>query len=87
MRKVLLLALIAATLLLGESPLLADECMEGNCQDGTGSGFTEEGKIYTGEWKNGLPHGTGTLFISKGKTVEGLWERGKLIKEEEPASR
>lgn len=80
MRKSYWLALITGALLLLPLSLRADECMEGNCQDGTGTGFTQEGKIYAGEWQNGLPHGTGKLFISKNKTLEGRWEQGQLIK-------
>ena len=53
--------------------------MDGNCEDGVGTGFTDEGKIYSGEWHDGQPHGVGKLIISKGKYLEGQWEKGKLI--------
>ena len=62
-------------------PLAADECMEGDCEEGIGIGFTAEGKIYQGQWKDGLPHGNGKLLISKGKYIEGFWEKGKLVEE------
>jgi hypothetical protein len=62
--------------------ILADECMEGDCDNGYGTGFTEDNKIYEGEWKDGLPHGQGTLYLSKGKVVEGMWEKGELVKVE-----
>ncbi len=61
--------------------LLADECMEGDCNNGIGKGFTEDYKIYSGEWKNGMPHGYGRLYISKGKVLEGRWQEGRLIEE------
>lgn len=61
--------------------LLADECMEGDCDNGVGTGFTEDNKVYEGEWQDGLPHGKGKLFVSSGKVIEGLWEKGELIKE------
>ena len=62
-------------------PVLADECMEGDCNNGVGTGFTEEGKIYEGEWKDGYPHGKGKLQVTKGKVIEGKWERGELVQE------
>lgn len=66
---------------LASTPLAADECMEGNCEDGVGTGFTEEGKIYQGQWKDGRPNGAGKLFESKGIYLEGNWENGKLKEE------
>ena len=62
--------------------VFADECMEGDCDNGFGTGFTEDNKIYEGEWVNGMPHGKGKLYLSKGKVVEGIWEKGELVKEE-----
>ena len=63
------------------APLLADECMEGDCDNGFGSGFTDNSKIYEGEWKDGLPHGQGKLYVSKGKIIEGTWDKGELVQE------
>ncbi len=39
---------------------------------------TEEGKIYQGQWQDGLPHGKGKLTKSKGKYLEGVFEKGEL---------
>lgn len=77
-----ILVLLMVFGLLAPGALVADECMEGDCDDGIGTGFTEEGKIYEGEWKDGYPHGKGKLYISKGKVIAGEWAKGKLIKEE-----
>ena len=60
--------------------LLADECMDGDCDNGFGTGFTNDNKIYEGEWKDGVPHGKGKLFKSKGEVIEGVWEKGELVK-------
>lgn len=80
--KKCILFIVAAFSLLLMSPLYADECMEGDCDNGYGTGFTEDNKVYEGEWKDGLPNGRGTLYISRGKSIEGLWEKGELVKEE-----
>ncbi|MCL7489429.1 MAG: hypothetical protein M8357_14785 [Desulfobulbaceae bacterium] len=57
----------------------ADECLEGDCDHGYGTGFTEDNIIYEGEWRHGLPHGQGKLFVSGNKVVEGRWEQGELV--------
>jgi len=59
----------------------ADECMEGNCDNGFGTGFTDDNKVYEGEWKGGMPHGKGKLYVSKGEVIEGTWENGVLVEE------
>lgn len=58
--------------------LIASECLEGNCENGFGTGFTHN-KVFEGEWKDGLPHGKGKLIIKKGEVIEGVWEKGKLV--------
>lgn len=74
--------LIAAVLILPVN-VFADECLEGDCGNGTGKGFTEEGKLYEGEWQDGEPHGQGRLFVSKSKVLEGRWQNGNLLEEQE----
>ena len=81
MRKLHLLSIVILFLFI-MSPLHADECMEGDCDNGFGTGFTEDNQVYEGEWQDGMPHGKGTLYIAKGKSVTGTWEKGELIKEE-----
>ena len=81
MRKWMIIVLVALSLVLPVT-LRADECMEGDCDNGFGTGFTEDNLIYEGEWKDGVPDGKGTLYLSKGKVVTGIWEKGKLVKEE-----
>ena len=55
--------------------------MDGDCEDGVGTGCSDEGKIYQGQWQDGLPHGTGKLFLVKKKYTEGVWEQRTLKKE------
>jgi hypothetical protein len=78
MRTWLLAALVLLSLLF---PVMvtADECLEGDCDNGFGTGFTEDNRIYKGEWKHGLPHGQGKLFLPGDKVVEGRWENGELV--------
>lgn len=80
MKKIILLALLAIVLQLPATSG-ADECLEGDCDEGTGTGFTAEGKIYRGEWQHGLPHGYGRLTLARDKVVEGRWEKGRLVEE------
>lgn len=70
--------LVIAVLFLPQ-PLFADECLEGDCDNGRGKGFTEEGKLYDGQWLDGEPHGQGRLFIAKDKVLTGRWQHGQLI--------
>ncbi len=76
-----ILILLAVLLLLGPSTMMADECMEGDCDNGFGTGFTENNKVYEGEWQDGMPHGQGKLYVSKGVVVVGEWEKGELVKQ------
>ena len=80
MKKITLLMLLTFSLSFS-AIAFADECMEGDCDNGSGTGFTEEGKLYSGEWQDGLPHGMGKLTISKGKHLEGRWEKGLLVED------
>ncbi len=80
MKKLVILFLLALGIIFS-TITFAEECMEGDCDDGTGTGFTEEGKLYSGEWKDGKPHGIGKLTISKGKHLEGRWEKGQLVED------
>ena len=80
MRKKILIMVAAFSIFLS-TPLYADECMEGDCDNGYGTGFTEDNKVYEGEWQDGMPHGQGKLFLSKGKVIEGVWEKGELVED------
>jgi hypothetical protein len=47
---------------------------------GQGEYTWPDGKVYTGEWRNGKMHGEGKMKV-KGKTVKGTWENGKIVKD------
>lgn len=46
-------------------------------QDGTGEKYYNDGKIYKGQLKNGIPHGSGILFLPGDNTFEGQFADGK----------
>ena len=71
--------LLALLLLLSPVVTLADECFEGDCENGLGNGFTEDGKIYEGQWREGEPHGKGKLFVSRDKILEGEFVKGEFV--------
>lgn len=79
MKKTILLILLASSIQF-PTAARADECMSGDCENGIGTGFTDEGTLYNGEWQDGLPHGFGKLTIAK-EQIEGRWEKGKLVEE------
>lgn len=80
MKKITVI-LLFAWCLASPAKLIADECMEGDCDNGFGSGFTDANLIYEGEWKDGVPDGKGKLYKSKGQVIEGVWKKGELVKE------
>ncbi len=79
--KIFIWLILTSAVLIFPQDIFADECLEGDCENGFGKGFTEEGQLYAGEWLDGLPHGQGRLFVDKGKVLEGRWQQGNLIEE------
>ena len=68
-------------MLLSPSIALSDECFEGDCENGLGKGFTEEGHVYEGQWLDGEPHGRGKLFISRDKVLDGEFKNGEFVED------
>ena len=54
-----------------------DECVEGNCINGKGKKVWSNGRVYIGDFKNGLRDGNGINEIN-GHRYEGDWKEGKL---------
>ena len=69
MRKcgVLLLAILCTC----ASAAMAAQCIEGDCINGRGSIIHEDGRKYTGEFKNGIIDGTGIFHHADGSVYEG----------------
>lgn len=76
-----LTVLLALFLLVQPLALWADECMEGDCDSGIGTGFTDDGLIYAGQWQDGQPNGSGRMHLKDGSVAEGIWKDGQLIGE------
>ena len=55
--------------------LLNAQCLSGNCEDGTGVSVIDSTIIYSGNFKNNLPHGTGKFSNAYGLIYEGgVWK-------------
>ena len=48
----------------GKKPLFtANNCVSGNCDQGTGAATNDQGDLYYGNWVNGKPHGLGSVYF------------------------
>ena len=57
------------------------ECIDGNCENGTGIYVFTDGSSYSGEWKDGYPEGSGILKFIDGSENTGEWSHGIYIGE------
>jgi hypothetical protein len=48
--------------------------------DGEGKMTYADGRVYTGQFRDGRANGKGTLTFPDGKVQSGEWENGKLVK-------
>lgn len=88
MKKILLLAFILFAYF---TPLQAfggeegcdeeGECIEGDCENGSGMYVFTDGSSYSGAWKDGFPDGSGILKYIDGSKDEGEWKGGFYIGE------
>lgn len=53
-------------------------CIEGNCQNGSGTYVFHDRTRYVGTFRNGLPNGQGVVYYPSGDRYEGRLERGNL---------
>ena len=54
-----------------------EDCIEGNCIDGKGKKVWQNGRVYIGDFKNGLRDGIGMGEIN-GNKYEGEWKDDKI---------
>ena len=52
-------------------------CVEGDCENGSGTYTYHIGKKYVGDWKDSKKHGQGTYFYPDGKVYVGEFQNGK----------
>ena len=56
----------------------AEGCIEGDCDNGTGTYIFSDGGKYSGQWKNLRQHGKGSATLATGSTYEGDWNNGLI---------
>jgi hypothetical protein len=63
------------------SPLAAysDECVQGDCVNGTGTMVFSTGHKFTGGFKEGLRHGEGVLLMPGKRKIVGVWQDNEII--------
>jgi len=58
------LTAVAQRKIKGKKPLFtANNCVSGNCDQGTGAATNAQGDLYYGNWVNGKPHGLGSVYF------------------------
>ncbi len=58
---------------------LYQECIEGNCVNGTGTMLFYSTQKYIGEFKDGKRHGQGTLTLPLGRVLKGKWRDDEIV--------
>ncbi|MBX2929822.1 MAG: caspase family protein [Saprospiraceae bacterium] len=56
--------------------LSGQQCLSGNCLNGSGVYLFPSGAKYVGQFKNGVPSGTGSCAYSDGRKYQGEWLNG-----------
>lgn len=54
------------------------QCTTGNCYEGNGSYLFENGDLFNGSWKKGLPNGYGVYEFTNGDVYKGAWDDGLM---------
>ena len=62
------------------SPLIAygDECVEGDCVNGTGTMVYSTGHKFTGGFKDGMRHGEGVMLMPGKRKLVGVWQDNEI---------
>lgn len=54
------------------------QCTTGNCYEGNGSYLFENGDLFNGSWRKGLPNGYGVYEFTSGDVYKGAWKNGLM---------
>jgi len=73
-----IIVLTGLLLLLG-GVAFAETCLEGNCQDGTGTFQWDDGSKFTGNFVNGAPDGAGIYTDPNGQDYYETFKDGQSI--------
>ena len=77
MRAYLIIFLFVS--IVGAPPVLADECIEGDCVNGYGTLVTSTGQKFIGHFKDGMRHGDGVFLLPGGRKLEGTWQDNEIV--------
>lgn len=72
--------ILTGWLLLLAGVAFAETCLEGNCQDGSGTFQWDDGTKFTGNFVNGTPDGTGIYIDLNGNEFTVTYKDGQPIK-------
>ena len=56
----------------------SDECVKGDCVNGTGDMIYSTGHRFSGEFKDGLRHGKGVMLLPGGRKITGTWDNNEI---------
>ncbi|MBP7734699.1 MAG: hypothetical protein KA369_01875 [Spirochaetes bacterium] len=73
------LSIFAVLLMIGAGQyVFSQQCLKGDCKNGTGTMTWTSGDTYDGQFKNGTMEGKGTMTYKNGIVYKGVWVRGKM---------
>jgi len=68
---------LITTLCLFSSVSWSQECVEGDCQDGSGVYEWADGSRYISQFKNGTPYGEAKIIMANGDEYIGRWKNNR----------
>lgn len=69
---------LSLLIVFGFASFVNAQCTTGNCYEGTGSYLFENGDLFNGSWKKGLPFGYGVYEFTNGDVYKGAWLNGLM---------
>jgi hypothetical protein len=77
MRTIIILILVMGSFSLFGQEIMID-CLNGNCDNGTGTRVYMTGDEYSGDWKDGKRNGSGVLYEADGAITDAEWKDNQL---------